>query len=109
MNQNKAEKFIPALARTALDMPPLWGRLTSLSQVEAEFLSHFELPAGRMLALTFELGGASFKDIRARIRTALRDLDGYYNYSLVFVDQPQRDQIRTAISRLAGEAGAITG
>jgi len=46
MSQNKAETYIPALAKTSLDMPPLWGRLISLTPADADFLSHFELPAG---------------------------------------------------------------
>lgn len=97
MNRNKAEIYIPALAKTSLDMPPLWGRLISLSPEGAEFLSHFELPAGRILALTFELGRAEFPDIRARIKTALRDGDGYYNYALVFIDQAQSALLRAAL------------
>ena len=79
-------------------MPPLWGRLTSISPTEAEFLSHFEVPAGRVLALSFDLGRSAFEDVRARIRTALRDGDGYYNYALVFMDETQRGLIKDAIS-----------
>lgn len=97
MNAPKADHFIPALASTSLDMPPLWGRLVSISPDGAEFLSHFELPAGRMLALSFEAGRGNFEDVRARIKTALRDADGYYNYELVFVDRAQRDLLKTAL------------
>lgn len=97
MNPNKADTYIPALAKTALDMPPLWGRLTALSPTEAEFLSHFELPAGRVLALSFELGRGAFEDVRARIETALRDGDGYYNYRLVFLDPAQSALIKAAL------------
>lgn len=97
MNRNKAETYIPALAKTSLDMPPLWGRLIALTPADADFLSHFELPAGRMLTLTFELGGAEFPDVRALIKTALRDGDGYYNYALVFVDPAQSAMLRTAL------------
>lgn len=97
MNPNKAETFIPALAKTSLDMPPLWGRLIALAPGRAEFLSHFELPAGRVILLTFELGRAEFPDIRARIKTALRDGDGYYNYELVFLDQAQSALLRAAL------------
>ena len=97
MSQNKAETYIPALAKTSLDMPPLWGRLISLAPERADFLSHFELPAGRIIALTFELGHAEFPDIRARIKTALRDSDGYYNYALVFLDQRQSALLRAAL------------
>jgi hypothetical protein len=98
MNRNSADIFIPAEAKTLLDMPPLWGRLTSISPDEAEFLSHFELPAGRVLALSFELGGAVFEDVRARIKTALRDGDGYYNYLLVFLDPAQKALLRSRIT-----------
>lgn len=97
MNQNKAEIYIPVLAKTSLDMPPLWGRLISLAPERADFLSHFELPAGRIITLTFELGRAEFPDIRARIKTALRDSDGYYNYALVFIDQAQSALLRAAL------------
>ena len=86
------------LAKTALDMPPLWGRLTAISPQEAEFLSHFELPAGKMLAISFELGRCSFEDIRARIKTVLRDKDGYYDYVLVFVDPAQSALLKDAIT-----------
>lgn len=98
MSPSNADTFIPALARTSLDMPPLWGRLISVSPQEAEFLSHFEIPSGRVIALSFELGRGSFEDVRASIKTALRDGDGYYNYRLVFIDPAQRDLIKTAIS-----------
>ena len=97
MNPNKADTYIPALVKTSLDMPPLWGRLTSVSPQEAELLSHFEIPAGRVVALTFELGRAAFEDVRARVKTALRDGDGYYNYALVFIDETQRGLIKAAI------------
>lgn len=98
MNPDSSDTFIPALARTALDMPPLWGRLTSVSPEEAELLSHFELPAGRVLALSFELGGVPFEEVRAKIKTALRDRDGYYNYLLIFLDPAQKALVRAAIS-----------
>lgn len=97
MNPNKAEIYIPALAKTSLDMPPLWGRLISLAPERADFLSHFELPAGRIITLTFELGRAEFPDMRARIKAALRDGDGYYNYELVFIDQGQSALLRAAL------------
>jgi hypothetical protein len=98
MNPDSADSFIPAEAKTSLDIPPLWGRLTSVSPDEAEFLSHFELPAGRSLTLNFELGGFAFEDVRARIKTAMRDADGYYNYLLVFLDPVQKDLLRGAIA-----------
>ena len=97
MNPNKAETYIPALAKTSLDMPPLWGRLITLAPERADFLSHFELPAGKIIILTFELGRAEFTDIRARIQTALRDADGYYNYALDFLDQAQSALLRAAL------------
>jgi len=98
MNRNKADNFIPAVIKTSLDLPPLWGRLAFLSPGEAELVSHFELPRGKIVALTFELGGAAFEDIRARIKKALRDRDGYYDYSLVFLDPAQSDLLRSAIA-----------
>lgn len=98
MNRNKADSYIPAEIRTSLDLPPLWGRLAFLSPSEAELVSHFELPEGKVLALTFELGNAAFEEIRARIKKALRDGDGYYNYSLVFLDPHQSELIKTAIA-----------
>jgi hypothetical protein len=98
MNPNSADNFIPAEARTSLDIPPLWGRFVSVSPEEAEFLSQFELPAGRMLTLSFELGGIAFEHVRARIKTVLRDGDGYYNYLLIFADQEQKNSIRAALN-----------
>ncbi|MCM2267906.1 MAG: hypothetical protein NDI60_09070 [Elusimicrobiales bacterium] len=98
MNLNKADSYIPVLAKTALDMPPLWGRLTSLSPGEAELLSHFDLPAGRELALSFEVGGAAFEDVRAKITAALKDADGYFNYRLVFRDPAQRELLGAALA-----------
>ena len=86
------------MIKTSLDLPPLWGRLSFLSPAEAELVSHFELPKGKILALTFELGRAPFEDIRARIRKVLKDADGYYNYSLVFLDAAQSELLRAAIA-----------
>lgn len=100
MNPNKADNFIPAVIKTSLDLPPLWGRLSFLSPAEAELVSHFELPEGKILALTFELGRAPFEDIRARIRKVLKDADGYYNYSLVFLDPAQSALLRAAIAEV---------
>jgi len=96
MNHNKTSTFIPVTIRTSLDLPPLWGRLARLSPSDAELSSQFELPAGREVTLSFELRGA-FEDIRARITAALQDSDGYFNYSLVFLDPAQSSLLRAAI------------
>lgn len=101
MNPSKADNYIPAVIKTSLDLPPLWGRLSFLSPGEAELVSHFELPAGKVVALTFELGRASFEDVRARIKKALKDSDGYYNYSLLFLDPAQSGLLRSAIAEAA--------
>ncbi len=101
MNQSRADNFIPAVIKTSLDLPPLWGRLIFLSPGEAELVSHFELPGGKVVALTFELGRGSFEDIRARIKKVLRDGDGYYNYSLVFLDPAQSELLKSAIIEAA--------
>ncbi|MDO8804717.1 MAG: hypothetical protein Q7R35_09795 [Elusimicrobiota bacterium] len=98
MSQNKTDSFIPTVIKTSLDLPPLWGRLAFLSPARAELVSHFELPEGRIVALTFELGRAPFEDIRARIKKALQDSDGYYNYSLVFLDPAQSELLKAAIA-----------
>ena len=100
MNQSKTDTFIPAVIKTSLDLPPLWGRLAFLSPGEAELVSHFELPAGKVVALTFEFGRAPFEDIRARIKKALRDSEGYYNYSLVFIDPAQSELLKAAIEEM---------
>ncbi len=86
------------MIKTSLDLPPLWGRLSMISPQEAELVSHFELPAGKMVALTFELGRAPFEDIRARIKAALKDADGYFNYSLLFLDPAQSALLKAAIA-----------
>ncbi|MBI4350848.1 MAG: hypothetical protein HY550_05380 [Elusimicrobia bacterium] len=104
MSRNKADTYIPAVIKTAAvfmtdgDLPSLWGRLAFLSPEEAELVSHFELPEGKVVALTFELGRGSFEDIRARIKKALRDGDGYYNYSLVLLDPAQSELIKASIA-----------
>ena len=98
MSPNRTDTLIPAVITTSLDLPPLWGRLAFLSPGEAELVSHFELPQGKIVALTFELGRASFEDIRARIKKALRDGDGYYNSSLVFLDPAQSELLKAAIA-----------
>jgi len=98
MSLNSADSWIPAEIKTSLDLPPLWGRLGTLSPGEAELVSHFELPEGKVLALSFELGRAPFTDVRARIKKALRDGDGYYNYSLIFLDPAQSELLRAAIA-----------
>lgn len=84
-----------------MDLPPLWGRLAFLSPEGAELVSHFELPEGKVVALSFELGRAAFEDLRARIKKALRDGDGYYNYSLVFLDPAQAGLLKAAIAEAA--------
>lgn len=99
MNRNKADSRIPVVITTSLDLPPLWGRLAALSPTEAELVSHFELPAGKMVALSFDLGGAGFEDVRARIRKAARDADGYYNYELEFADPAQSALLKSAIGQ----------
>ena len=98
MSQNRTDTYIPTVIKTSLDLPPLWGRLSFLSPERAELVSHFDYPEGKVLALSFELGRAGFEDVRARIKKALRDADGYYNYSLVFLDPAQAEQLRAAIS-----------
>ena len=101
MSPNRTDTFIPAVIKTSLDLPPLWGRLAFLSPGEAELVSHFELPEGKVVALTFELGRAPFEEIRARIKKALRDGEGYYNYSLVFLDPSQSELLKAAIIEAA--------
>lgn len=101
MSRNRAESWIPAELKSALDLPPLWGRLAFLSPLDAELVSHFEYPEGKTLLLTFELGRASFAEVRAKIKKAARDSDGYYNYSLVFLDPAQSDLLRAAIAQAA--------
>lgn len=98
MNRNSADSYLPAEIKTSPDVPPLWGRLTSLSPGGAELLSHFEFPSGKLLALTFGLGGTVFSEVRARITAAARDADGYYNYSLSFTDRAQAEGLRAAIA-----------
>jgi len=93
----KADLFIPAEARASLEMPPFWGRLTALAPQCAIFLSHFEVPAGRLLVLSFELGRGGFAEVRARIRSARRDPDGYFGYELDFVDAAQRAALKAAL------------
>ncbi|OGS13639.1 MAG: hypothetical protein A2285_07380 [Elusimicrobia bacterium RIFOXYA12_FULL_57_11] len=97
MNQNKVGTFIPVIIKTSLDLPPLWGRLSRLSPLEAELASQFELQAGRVVTLSFELRGA-FDDIRARITAVSKDGDGYFNYSLVFLDHSQTAVLAEAIT-----------
>lgn len=99
MNRNSADSYIPAEIRTSLDLPPLWGRLVSLAADRAVLLSRFEFPEGKVVALTFDLGGAVFREVRARITAAARDADGYYDYELVFTDRAQSDLLRAAVLR----------
>ena len=95
---NQSETFIPVLIRSSLEPAQLWGRLTRLSPQEAELTSQFELAPGRTVTLSFELRGA-FEDIRARVKTALRDSDGYFSYSLIFLDPVQSSLLSAAIQR----------
>lgn len=97
MNPNKADGFIPVVIKTS-DLPPLWGRLARLSPLEAELTSQFELPAGRIVTLSFELGRGAFEDIRARVKTVLRDGDGYFDHALVFIDPGQSGLLKAALS-----------
>ncbi|MBI5744431.1 MAG: hypothetical protein HY952_07775 [Elusimicrobia bacterium] len=100
MSPNKADSLIPAAARTAADLTPAWGRFTAITPQDAEFLSHFELAAGKTLLLDFELGATAFADVRARVCRALRDPDGYYNYELQFLDPAQRGLLKNALEKL---------
>ena len=101
MNRNRTDSFIPAAVKLPGDLPPLWGRLAFLSPVEAELVSHFKLPRGKTVELSFELGRAPFEALRARVKTALRDGDGYYNYCLVFLDPAQSALLKYAITEAA--------
>ena len=94
---NQSDSFIPVVIKTSLDLPPLWGRLTRLAPLEAELSSQFELSAGRVVALSFELHG-NFEDIRARITTASKDVDGYFNYCLVFLDPSQSALLKLTLA-----------
>ena len=98
---NRNNDFIPVVIKTSLDLPPLWGRLVRLSPDDADLQSQFELAAGRVLALSFELGDKSFEDIRARISRALRDGTGYFNYSLALLDPAQSAALRSALLKAA--------
>lgn len=99
MNRNRTDQYIPAELKSAQDLPALWGRLAFLSPRDAELISHFEYPEGRTLLLSFELGRAAFADVRAKIKKAARDSDGYYNYVLVFLDPAQSALLRAAIAQ----------
>lgn len=93
---NQSETFIPVTIQNSLNAAALWGRLVRLSPQEAELTSQFELSSGRVITLTFELRG-TFEDIRARIKTARRDGDGYFSYSLIFLDPAQSALLAAAI------------
>jgi hypothetical protein len=99
MSRNRADSWIPVSFRTALDLPQLWGRLAYLSPSDAELVSHFHLPEGAELALDFELGGALFPAVRARIAEAAHDREGYHNYRLVILDREQSSLLRAAIAK----------
>lgn len=99
MSRNRADSWIPVSFRTALDLPQLWGRLAYLSPSDAELVSHFDLPEGKELVLDFELGGASFPAVRARITGTARDREGYHNYRLAILDREQSALLRAAIAK----------
>ncbi len=98
---NRNDLLIPAVVRASPELPELWGRLASLSPQEAELITQFGLPAGRVVTLSFEFAGEKFEDVRARVTRAPRDPDGYYACALAFLDAGQRDALRAAVLRAA--------
>ena len=102
MNRNK--EFIPAIIRTSLDLPPLWGRVLAISPVSIELMSKYEYKKGRVLALSFELGGEALEDIRGAITAAQKDGCGYFSYTIKLSDHNQQKALLEKILQLISKA-----
>ena len=95
----RAAVFIPVL----LTFPPesarqdAWGRLTRLTSGGAELSTAVRLTRGEGAFLAFELGGARFAEIRARVDHAEDDADGHRLVELVFQDEVQRRALAEAL------------
>lgn len=101
---NRTKEFIPAVIRTSLDSPPLWGRILAISPDSVELTSKFEYKPGRVMALSFELGGETLEDIRGAVSAAVKDGCGYYTYRLKLSDRGQQKALLEKILRLLSKA-----
>lgn len=97
---NRTREFIPAVIRTSLDSPPLWGRILAISPESIELTSKFEYRKGRVMALSFELGGETLEDVRGAVSAAVKDGCGYYTYRLELSDPSQRKALREKLLRM---------
>ncbi|MBU2574085.1 MAG: hypothetical protein KKH28_08430 [Elusimicrobia bacterium] len=96
----RVREFIPAVIRTSLDLPPLWGRILAICPETIELMSKFEYKKGRVLALSFELGGEALEDIRGAITAAVKDGCGYFSYRIKLSDHNQQKALLEKLLRM---------
>ncbi|MBI4800996.1 MAG: hypothetical protein HY796_00565 [Elusimicrobia bacterium] len=97
---SRVREFIPAVIRTSLDLPPLWGRILAISPETIELMSKFEYKKGRALALSFELGGESLEELRGAITGAIKDGCGYFLYRIKLSDRNQQKALLEKLLRM---------
>jgi hypothetical protein len=82
----------PARVPVRLDFGPddgraeSWGSLESLTPAGARLSTLARLSRGQPVLLTFELGGETFTELRARVTHAAVDPDGFCEAELDFAD-----------------------
>lgn len=101
---NRTKEFIPAVIRTSLDSPPLWGRILAISPESVELTSKFEYRKGRVMALSFELGGEMLEDVRGAVSAAVKDGCGYYTYRIKLSDHNQQKALLEKLLRMLSKA-----
>ena len=80
-------RFPPSSARSEA-----WGKLLRLTASEADLTTAVRLVRDEGVLLSFELGGESFEDLKARVTHAVVD-DGQRLVELRFVDEVQRRRV----------------
>lgn len=101
---NRTKEFIPAVIRTSLDSPPLWGRILAVSPEVIELTSKFEYKKGGVLALSFELGGEALEDIRGAVKDAVKDGCGYFTYRVKLSDHNQQKALLEKLLQMLSKA-----
>ncbi|OGS53173.1 MAG: hypothetical protein A3J79_10360 [Elusimicrobia bacterium RIFOXYB2_FULL_62_6] len=65
-----------------------------------ELTSKFEYKKGRVMALSFELGGEALEDIRGAVAGVVKDGCGYFTYRVKLSDHNQQRALLEKILRL---------
>jgi len=96
----KTSAFVPVLLGFSPEAArqDAWGRLITLTSGGAELSTVVRLVKGEGVLLSFELGGASFEGVRARVEHAEDDQDGHRLAELRFLDEVQRRSLAKVLT-----------